>query len=531
MLEFLEAPLAVDEEDAAGLHITGNGEALQDVGRNVAGNKVSLVDIVRALDGLVAKAQMADGDTAGLLGVILEVGLNILVGMVADDLAGVLVGADSTVTAETPEFAFDGASGRGGRSLGLFEREVGHIIDNADGELALHLCLLQLVVNSEDGSRRSILGTEAVAAADDSDVILAGIGQSSDNIEIERLALCTGFLGTVENGDLLGGCGDGFDELVRAERTEQTDLHKTDFFALSGEIVNHFFCNVADGAHCYDDAVGIGSAIVVEEGVIGTELLVDLAHVLFYNCGDCFIVGVGRLAILEENVPIFMRAAHDRVIRVQSACTELFHSLHVDQIGEIFVIPDLDLLDFVGGAETVEEVEERHSALDGCEVCNRAEVHDFLNVGLAQHGETCLAAGHDVRMVTEDAEGVGCEGTGGYMKDTGEKFAGDLVHVRNHQQKTLGCGVGRREGACIQAAVNSTCCTGFCLHFLHFNSAAEKILSACCGPLIHIVSHRAGRGDRVDCCYFCECVGNMSGSVVAVHRFEVTLNHSFVHLH
>ena len=109
MLEFLEAPLAVDEEDAAGLYITGNGEALHDVGRNMAGNKVSLVDVVRALDGLVAKAQMADGDAAGLLGVVLEVCLNVLVGMVADDLAGVLVGTDCTVTAETPEFALDGA--------------------------------------------------------------------------------------------------------------------------------------------------------------------------------------------------------------------------------------------------------------------------------------------------------------------------------------------------------------------------------------------------------------------------------------
>ena len=52
---------------------------------------------------------MADGDAAGLLGVVLEVRLDILIGVVADDLGGVLVGDDSTVTAQTPELALLGA--------------------------------------------------------------------------------------------------------------------------------------------------------------------------------------------------------------------------------------------------------------------------------------------------------------------------------------------------------------------------------------------------------------------------------------
>ena len=57
---------------------------------------------------------MRNGDTAGLLRVILEVSLNELIGMVTDDLDGVLVSTNGTVTAETPELALDGAfcSGR-----------------------------------------------------------------------------------------------------------------------------------------------------------------------------------------------------------------------------------------------------------------------------------------------------------------------------------------------------------------------------------------------------------------------------------
>ena len=112
--------------------------------------------------------------------------------MVADDLDGVLVRTDSAVAAETPELALDGAFCRS-VGCGLFgEGHVGDIIDDADGELALHLRLLELVVNSEHGSGRSILGAETVAAADNGDVGLAGVCQSGDDIEVERLALRAG---------------------------------------------------------------------------------------------------------------------------------------------------------------------------------------------------------------------------------------------------------------------------------------------------------------------------------------------------
>ena len=56
---------------------------------------------------------MADGDTAGLFGVILEVSLNIFISMVTDNLGGVLVGADGSVTAQTPELALDGTLSSG----------------------------------------------------------------------------------------------------------------------------------------------------------------------------------------------------------------------------------------------------------------------------------------------------------------------------------------------------------------------------------------------------------------------------------
>lgn len=61
MLKLRKVPLAVYKEHTAGLNVADDGEVLGYVCRNVACDKVGLVDVVRALYLLVAEAQMADG--------------------------------------------------------------------------------------------------------------------------------------------------------------------------------------------------------------------------------------------------------------------------------------------------------------------------------------------------------------------------------------------------------------------------------------------------------------------------------------
>ena len=305
MLKLCKIPLAVDEEHAAGLNVADDGEALGYVSRNMACNEVCLVDVVRALDLLVAEAQVTDGDAAGLLGVVLEVSLNVLVGVVADDLDGVLVSADGAVAAETPELALNGAFCRSGGSSLFGQREVSHVVNDADGELTLHLVFLKLIVNGKDGCRRSVLRAEAVAAADHLNVASC-VCNGGDNVEVQRLALSAGLLGAVEDCDLLAGSRNGLEQLVRSPGTEQSYLDKADLLALSGEVVDDFFRNVADGAHCNDYAVGIGSTVVVKQLVVGAELFVDLAHVLLNDLGDSVVVLVGGLTVLEEDISVLV---------------------------------------------------------------------------------------------------------------------------------------------------------------------------------------------------------------------------------
>ena len=84
-----------------------------DVGGVVAGDEVRAGHGVLRLDRGIAETQVGYRDTAGFLGVVNKVRLNIFLGIVADNLDRVLVGTDRTVSAQTPEHAAGGVRGFG----------------------------------------------------------------------------------------------------------------------------------------------------------------------------------------------------------------------------------------------------------------------------------------------------------------------------------------------------------------------------------------------------------------------------------
>jgi len=135
------------------------------------------------------------------------------------------------------------------------------------------------------------------------------------------------------------------------------------------------------------------------------------------------------------------------VFRVERSLAERLDSVHVAHFFEVLVIPDFDLLDLVGSAETVEEVEERNSAFNSSKVSHRREVHDLLRVRLCEHCEAGLAAGVNVRVVAENVQSVGRDASCRNVEDARKQFAGDLVHVRDHEEQTLRSGVRRGQRA------------------------------------------------------------------------------------
>ena len=224
--------------------------------------------------------------------------------------------------------------------------------------------------------------------------------------------------------------------------------------------------------------------------------------------------------MLEEDIAVLVRAAHGGALGVQGAGAERVDGVHVDHLLQVVVIPDGDLLDLVRGTEAVEEVDEGNAAFDGSQVGNGAQVHNFLNVGLAQHGETGLTAGVNVGVITEDVQSLSGDGTCGNMEHAGQQLTGDLVHIGDHQQQALRSGVGGGQGTGGQRAVNSTGSTSLGLHLNDLYGVAEDVLPAGSGPLVNVVGHGAGRGDGVDASNLSKRVADVGGSSVAVHGFE-----------
>ena len=100
-------------------------------------DKVRLIDEVGGLDLRLAETQVGHRQATGLFRVIVEVSLNIHIGMVADNLNRVLVRTNRAVCTQAPEFAACDTGRRGVRILFYFKRKMRNIVGNADGEVLL----------------------------------------------------------------------------------------------------------------------------------------------------------------------------------------------------------------------------------------------------------------------------------------------------------------------------------------------------------------------------------------------------------
>ena len=361
---------------------------------------------------------MADGHATRLLGVVLEVCLDVLVGVIADDLDGVLVRANRTVAAQAPELALDGARCRRIGAIRILGKgEMGDIIVDADSEFTGRIVLFELLVDGKGTRRWRVLAAEAIAAANDGDAGTACLEERGDDILVQGLADGARLLGAVHDGNLLDRAGKNVDEVIDGEGTIESNLDEANLLAMRVEVIDDLLDDIAEGAHGDDDTVCVRCTVIVEQTVIRTELLVDLVHVLLDDGGKLIIGGVARLTMLEEDVVVLMRATRMRMLGVEAVVAERLDRVHVDHVREVGVIPLGDLLNLVGGAEAVEEVEERHVTLDGGKMRHRCEVHNLLDVALGEHGEARLTAAHDIGVIAEDVERMGRKRTCAYVED------------------------------------------------------------------------------------------------------------------
>ncbi len=402
---FLNSPGGVEQEDAAFFNALKH-VVLVYVRWIVAGHEVGFIHLVRGLDGRVPEAQVGDGDPAGLLRVILEVALRKHICVVPNNLNAVLVGTNGTVRTEPIELAGDEILRRDVQGMVHIERGVGDVVNDTHCKVVLRSLACEVVEDCLGHSWRELLGAQAVAAANHQDVGLAVFGQYGLDILVERFAQCTRFLGPIKDSDLLNAFRQDCQEVFRGERTVETDFDQAHFFTEAVEVFDCLLSNFDAGTHCNDYPLSIGGAVVIKGLVVASCQGTNLFHNFLYDTRHSQVVGVSCFTALEVDIWVLSRTPEFWAFGAHCPCSKLCNCFFVKEGFHFFVVNHIDLLDLMGCAEAIEEVDERNTSLNGSNVCHQSHIHDFLDRTGCEHSKPSLPCCHYVRMVAKDRQCV-----------------------------------------------------------------------------------------------------------------------------
>ena len=125
------------------------------------------MDQVGGFDLLMTETKVRHGNTAGFLGVIIEVSLCVHIGIVTDDLDGVLVSTYGTVCTQTPELTVSGSFRSGNKRSTYRQGQVGNIIYDTSGKSLDGVVL----IDRNDLRRGSIFGTKTITTGEDLNLV------------------------------------------------------------------------------------------------------------------------------------------------------------------------------------------------------------------------------------------------------------------------------------------------------------------------------------------------------------------------
>ena len=113
------------------------------------------------------------------------------------------------------------------------------------------------------------------------------------------------------------------------------------------------------GTHHDDDALSIGRAHVVEQVIRAPHDLGKLVHYRLDFIRASVVVGIAGFPRLEVDVRILRRAAQYGMVGRKRALPMLDDTIHIDEGVHVVFGEHLDLVDFMGSAEAVKEMQER----------------------------------------------------------------------------------------------------------------------------------------------------------------------------
>ena len=338
----------------------------------------------------------------------------------------------------------------------------------------------QLVEHAGDHARRELLRGQAVAAADDPrhDRPLAS---PNDSVSAATVSRKSG--SPIEPGSFVRSstaivrtvAGSASTQRLRRERPVQPHLHHADPLAARVERGDGLPDGLAAGAHHHEHALGLGVPAVVDDAVAAAGALGEARHRVLDDVRDAGVERVDRLARLEVDVGVLRRAADERPLRRQRPAAVRPHELLGHQRAQVVVGEQLDRVQLVRGSEPVEEVHERHPRRERGGLRHQRQVVRLLHRRRGEQREPRLAHRHHVGVVAEDRQSLRRERPGGDVQHRRRQLAGDLVHVRDHQQQPLRRGERRRERAALQRAMQRPGGAALALHLDHRGHGAPDV--------------------------------------------------------
>ena len=259
---------------------------------------------------------MRNRTRAGFLRVVHEVGLRVLVGVLADDLDRVLVRANGAVGPQSPKQRARDILFFDGERWVVVEAGVRHVILDADREVIPRLPLLQRIEDGARHRRREFLGGKPVAPANDgwrgrevTAAVAVRFGQRGHAILVEGFADRTRLFCAVEHGDALRGGRQRLQKVFDGKRTKETHLDESHLVAGLIEVLDGLLYGLGARTHHDDDALGVGRPDVVEQLVLAAGQRCQALHGVFDNLRRCQIKRVRRLTCLKVDVGVLRGAA------------------------------------------------------------------------------------------------------------------------------------------------------------------------------------------------------------------------------
>ena len=149
-------------------------------------------------------------------------------------------------------------------------------------------------------------------------------------------------------------------------------------------------------------------------------------------------------------------------------------------------------------------------------VGDEREILRLLHRRRAEEREAGRPRRHHVGVVAEDRERMRRDRPGGDVDHRGRQLAGDLEHVREHQEQPLRGRERRCERPCLERAVHRPGGASLALHLDHLGDGAPDVGDPRRRPGIGELAHRRGGGDGVDRDHLAGAVRDRRGRLVAV---------------